>query len=402
MVAKMKRSRRASKQTKKKLQEAEDSSGDESHDRSQGDVEMNEVAASVTSPSGSELEEEENASNQSEEDSENDDDAVSGGEENGNEVNFANLVDIGVHSDSSDEDAPIEAMAISKLPTETIKQIRNDEPALEKKLAEISIFAGADGKEKLPFRESLTVTMPLDAKLSDHLALDDLKREQKFAELTTAAVHIGLGRLRRSKVKFRRPGDYFAEMVKTDVQMAKVKATILHHKEKIESAEKRRNNREISKNKKKVRSVQMEREQDKKRKAREEIEAFSDLRKKRLRERAGETGGKDDGSDDEFPIDLLEVEQLDDENKFQKHSDIKSGRKKAWKGQQEEEKKGGKRENSGADGGKFSRKGGRRDGGRGKGKNAGGSEGAKHRGNGGVKKSRGSKKRLGRSRRLKK
>lgn len=250
------------------------------------------------------------------------------------EVNFAELVGVGEHSDESDEEGAIEVLALSRLPGKVVSESRNDEPALEKKLADIAIFASAGGKkDESRFWESLTVTMPLEGTLSDSLALDDLKREQRFAELATAAAHIGLDNLRRQKKKFRRPTDYFAQMVKTDTQMGKVKAKILHHKERIESAEKRRNNRDIAKNKKKVRSSQLQKEQDKKRKAKEEIQAFSRLRKERLKQRAGASATKGDGDvDDDFPIELLNVEQLDDKNTFQSHADISSGKKKAWSG----------------------------------------------------------------------
>lgn len=243
---------------------------------------------------------------------------------------FSKLMGIGDNSDESDDDVLMEAIAISKLPSQTIKLIKNDEAALEKKLTEIAIFARVPGKNQLPFRECLSINMPLETKLGAKLALDDLKRERKFAELATEATHLGLEKLREAKVKFRRPDDYFAEMVKTDMHMSKVKAKILESTEQIEAAEKRRNNRDIFKNRKKIRGEHLHREQDKKRKAKEEIEAFSRLRKQRIKHRST-VSQLDDDNDDDFPIDILEVEQLDEHNKFQKHSDIVSGKKKPWR-----------------------------------------------------------------------
>lgn len=309
-------------------------------------------------------------------------------DENG-PVNFAELVGIGDHSEDSDDEGPLETLRLSRLPGQVVSEIRNDEPALEKKLADIALFArpGNEKNSGFPFWESLSVTMPLEGKLPDSLALDDLKREQRFAELATAATHIGLDKLRKQKTKFRRPADYFAQMVKTDVQMGKVKAKILHQKEKIESAEKRRNNREIAKNKKKVRSSQLQKEQEKKRKAKEEIEAFSRLRKQRVKDRAEVSGqaGEEDG--DAFPIELLDVEQLDDQNIFQSHADVASGKKKAWSRDSDKFSKGNKAGN---------------------GKEQKSSEGKRpvkgdKKGklgvSGGVRKPKGSKKRAGRSRR---
>ncbi|CAN8075380.1 unnamed protein product [Agarophyton chilense] len=315
-------------------------------------------------------------------------------EEKEKPANFSALVGIGEHSDESDSDAPLEAIALSKLPSETIEMVSNDAAALEKKLSEIALFVDIAGKKALPFEESLVVVMPNEKKLSDKLALDDLEREKAFAEMTTEAVHLGLDRLREKKVKFRRPGDYFAEMVKADIHMAKVKTRVLQQKERIEDAEKRRNNRDIKKGRKKVRGEQLEREQEKKRKAKEEIATYSRLRKDRLKER--EQGKNDnDDDDDDFPIDLLEVEQLDSDNRFQKHSDIVKGKKQPWRATSGTR---GKRSRTDIDG-KRGRRSNRTD----SKESARGSK--KHgsrtpRANGGVKKPRGKKKRLGRSRRM--
>lgn len=267
--------------------------------------------------------------NGGESDAESGDDDDGEGPTDSHAPDFTKLIGIGDQSDESDEDAPLEAIALSDLPSQTIELMANDEAAMEKKLMEIAIFTDVPGKKALPFSESLVLTMPLKQNLSDKLALDDLEREKKFAELTTDAVHTGLANLRKHNIKFRRPDDYFAEMVKSDAQMAKIKTKILRQKEKIEAAETRRNNRNINKNRKKLRAEQKEREQEKKRKAREEIETYSRLRKERLKQR--EQGGAGEDDDEEFPIDLLDVEQLDNENYFQKHSDVASGKKKAWR-----------------------------------------------------------------------
>lgn len=272
------------------------------------------------------------SSDEAPEDSGTDDDDEEDGKQE-KQVDFSKLVGVG-DTDEDDVEGDMEMMALSDLPSQIVTNIRNDEAALEKKLFDIGLFTGGqDGTEKGVFWDSLCVTMPLNEELEDKLALDDLEREQKFAEMATAAAHIGLERLRREKVKFRRPTDYFAEMVKTDDQMSKVKARILHEKERIDAAEKRRHNREMSKNRKKVRSEQMAREQEKKRKAKEEIETIHRLRKQRLKERAEAANNGEGNSDgEEFPIDVLEVEQLDDENRFWPQKEVASGKRKAWSG----------------------------------------------------------------------
>lgn len=256
-------------------------------------------------------------------------DEISPVEEEGEGEGFANMVGVGEGVDESDDEGMMEKVAVGLLPSQMMSEVKNDEAGLERKLVEISVFSGKQG---LPLWESLSVPMPLQGKMKDELAMDDLKRERRFAELATGAVHIGLERLRRDKVKFRRPGDYFAEMVKGDTHMGRVKGKLLKEKEKIEKAEKRRNNRDITKNRKKVRSTQMEREQEKKRKAKEEIEALSRLRKQRLRERA-ERSGEGIEDEDEFPVDLLEVERLDDGNRFRPDKEFGEGKRNEWRGE---------------------------------------------------------------------
>lgn len=331
------------------------------------------------------------------------DNEESDNEENidGNDDDINEEVDDDDDDDGEDDETAMETVALSSLPSRSLLDVRVDEAALEKKLSEIAIFASGGASTPLPFTESLTVTMDLTQPLSEDLAVEDLEREKRFAQLAAGAVHEGLDRLRAQKVKFRRPNDFFAEMVKTDAQMGKVKAQLLFNKERIEAAEKRRNNRDISKNKKKVRKEQLEKEQEKKRKTREEIEAFSRLRQERLQERAqGENDAPSD--DDEFPIDLLDVEQLDDDNKFQKQKEIASGKKKAWRPTKEIDNREGGR-GKGPKGPRGSGKGPDKayDKGPGRGERsnfrAGKGGGV---GSGGIKKKKGPKKRLGKNRRV--
>lgn len=228
-------------------------------------------------------------------------------------VDFARLRGIGEQEISSDSENDLEALAVSDLPSQVVKLQRIDNVALEHKLTSISLFNEATSSKsgKLGFRESLSSTITLDGPLSPELANDDIKREERFAELATCAVHSGLSRLRQMQIKFRRPSDYFAEMAKSDAHMTKVKARMLHEKEKIETAQKNRNMRDIKKNRKKVRQTQLEQEQGKRQRANQEISTVERLRKNRLREKSAKgipAGMEDD--DDEFPVDLLDIEEI--------------------------------------------------------------------------------------------
>lgn len=218
--------------------------------------------------------------------------------------------------DGLDSEGELEALAISDLPSNVVKLSVNNEQALTQKLDEIAMFSNGE----LSFVESLSVpnNAKNDEEFDDELAVDDLKRENAFAEYATDAVHAGLEMLRSMKIKFRRPGDYFAEMVKSDTHMQKVKSRLIAQKESISAAEKRRKQRT---SKKKSKDVQIAKEQQRKAQTKREIENITQVRKERLKKRSESGKGisiNADGtiqgaadSDDDFPVDLLDIEQVD-------------------------------------------------------------------------------------------
>lgn len=58
---------------------------------------------------------------------------------------------------------------------------------------------------------------------SNNLALNEFKRETMFHRQAQAAAIEGLSRLRSQGIPTTRPDDYFAEMMKSDDHMQKVK-----------------------------------------------------------------------------------------------------------------------------------------------------------------------------------
>jgi F420-dependent methylenetetrahydromethanopterin dehydrogenase len=54
-----------------------------------------------------------------------------------------------------------------------------------------------------------------------------------------AAAKAALERLDAAGVPWRRPADYYAEMVKSDAHMARVKAQLMHEQAQIEAADER-------------------------------------------------------------------------------------------------------------------------------------------------------------------
>lgn len=69
---------------------------------------------------------------------------------------------------------------------------------------------------------------------------DDLKREVCFYNNTLAAVKSSKEMLKNLGVAYKRPLDYFAEMLKTDQHMAKVKDKLIYEQKKISVVEERK------------------------------------------------------------------------------------------------------------------------------------------------------------------
>ncbi|RDW88572.1 hypothetical protein BP6252_00604 [Coleophoma cylindrospora] len=78
---------------------------------------------------------------------------------------------------------------------------------------------------KLPFSEHQSITTSEPVKIED--VSDDLNRELAFYAQSLSAVQEARGLFKKEGVPFTRPTDYFAEMVKADEHMAKIKAKLI-------------------------------------------------------------------------------------------------------------------------------------------------------------------------------
>ena len=84
----------------------------------------------------------------------------------------------------------------------------------------------------------------------------------------------GLIQLDQSGVPYQRPMDFYAESVKPDSHMAKVKQVLLNEKKKIEEIEERKRQRELKKYAKSVHAEKKRERAKEKRDALDEIEKF--------------------------------------------------------------------------------------------------------------------------------
>lgn len=94
---------------------------------------------------------------------------------------------------------------------------------------------------------------------------DDFRREMMFYCQAQTAAKEGLNKLRELKIPTERPEDYFAEMVKSDMHMQKIRSKLMDRKSNMEKSEKAKKQRELKKIGKKVQhEVLQKRQQDKK------------------------------------------------------------------------------------------------------------------------------------------
>lgn len=130
---------------------------------------------------------------------------------------------------------------------------------------------------------------------------DDLKRELSFYKQAMHAAVLGRQRVLTAGVPFSRPSDYFAEMVKSDAHMERMRQTLLDERAGIKASEEAKRQRELKKVGKKV---QVERTLERQRDKKEMAEKLQGLKRKRgtLDTSAGQEGGGDD--DDLFDVRL--------------------------------------------------------------------------------------------------
>jgi hypothetical protein len=116
---------------------------------------------------------------------------------------------------------------------------------------------------KLPFSEHQSLTTSDPVSIPD--VSDDLNRELAFYAQSLSAVKEARGLLKAEGAPFSRPKDYFAEMVKADEHMAKIKAKLVEEAAGKKAAAEARKQRDLKKFGKQVQVAKLQ-ERDKERK----------------------------------------------------------------------------------------------------------------------------------------
>ncbi|KAK3716742.1 hypothetical protein QZH41_018226 [Actinostola sp. cb2023] len=151
----------------------------------------------------------------------------------------------------------------------------NNEEGIKQKLEQIS--------KKLDWIERMDVTYKPRAEDKDEAAdaennksevHDDFKREMIFYKQAQQAIKTVIPKLHSLGVVTKRPEDYFAEMVKTDEHMQRVRSKLLNQQQVMERSEKMKKIREMKKFGKKVQHDVLQKRQKEKKEMIESVKKY--------------------------------------------------------------------------------------------------------------------------------
>ncbi|PNY18317.1 rRNA-processing protein EBP2 [Tolypocladium capitatum] len=143
--------------------------------------------------------------------------------------------------------------------------------------------------KSVPFASHQSVVASADTADSIPDVSDDLQRELAFYSQCLEAARRGRSRLLAEGVPFSRPKDYFAEMIKEDAHMEKVKAKLIEEAAGKKAAAEARKLRDL---KKFGKQVQVAKLQERHKAKRETLEKIKTLKRKR-QESGGDIGTKE-------------------------------------------------------------------------------------------------------------
>ena len=139
-----------------------------------------------------------------------------------------------------------------------------------------------------PWEETQALTGAEAADADDANVEDDLERELVFYGQALRAAKVAVGKFEEAGQRWARPDDYYAEMVKDDQHMQRVKAKLLLEKQQMDDAEERRKAREA---KRFAKHVQAEKLKERAQAKKAQIKSVEKWRKQRARNNYGGDGG---------------------------------------------------------------------------------------------------------------
>ncbi|KAE8662104.1 putative rRNA-processing protein EBP2-like protein [Hibiscus syriacus] len=183
------------------------------------------------------------------------------------------------HSEEEESESQSESEQEDVKLMEPSKTAVYNREGLVEKLEDISWPENVDWMHKL----SLDIDQEKEVDVND-----DLARELAFYTQALEGTRLAFDKFQSMGLPFLRPPDYYAEMVKTDAHMQKVKGKLLAQKKQIEEAEERRKAREA---KRIAKEVQAEKLKERAKQKKQEIEEVKKWRKQR--QQSGFKDGKD-------------------------------------------------------------------------------------------------------------
>jgi rRNA-processing protein EBP2 len=167
----------------------------------------------------------------------------------------------------------------------------NNEAALERILETIRL------DPSLPWTETLTVTNPESLEVAD--VDDDLQRELAFYKQALYGATTAKSLASKHNLPFTRPTDYFAEMVKSDSHMERVRQRLLDESASIKKSEDAQKQRQL---KKYGKEVQVEKLKERAKGKKDMEERIKGLKRKRRGMLGGDSRAT--GGDEDFDIEV--------------------------------------------------------------------------------------------------
>ncbi|KAL0239173.1 hypothetical protein PCE1_004864 [Barthelona sp. PCE] len=156
------------------------------------------------------------------------------------------------------------------------KGFESKEELLLEMINEISI-------PKEGFKDVLAVTVDTEIVLED--VNDDLQRESSFYQQALSGYLKGRAQCAKEDIPCDRPRDYFAEMLKSDDHMARIKKRLISEEAKITKAQERRQQREFrKKGKKKMRAESITAQNRRKKETKSNVQRLRDKYVKKARQ----------------------------------------------------------------------------------------------------------------------
>ena len=227
----------------------------------------------------------------------------------------------------------------------------NNSSAINTSLKRISFI-----NSQTPFSEhnSLISKEPLDVPDPN----DDLARELAFYKVCQEAAVTARGLLKKEGVPFTRPGDYFAEMVKTDEHMDRIKKKLYDEAAAKKASAEARRQRDLKKFGKQVQVAKLQQRQKEKRDTLEKIDSLKKstfftficlndrISTNLFIERKADTSGPTDDTGDLFDVAIEDATKNNSGKKRDNKKDGSGGRNAKRQKKDQKFGFGGKKKNS--------------------------------------------------------